>query len=118
MDIRSRKQGRVTVVELEGPMNLHSMRWLSDSLEEWVARAELNLVFSLADVTLISSSGLGVLIQFSQSLKQYNGNLALAALRQGGKEVMAITKLDSLFQIFDTVDEAVQALEAIQTTND
>lgn len=88
-------------------MNLNSMRWLQDTLDERVAAGELTLVFSLRDVTLISSSGLGALIQFSQEFKSHSGRLALAALHQTGKEVMAITKLDMLFQIFDTVDEAV-----------
>jgi anti-sigma B factor antagonist len=110
MDILSHQIGPVTVIELEGPMNLNSMRWLQDSLEDRVASGELRLVFSLRDVTLISSSGLGALIQFSQDFKHRKGRLALAALHQTGKEVMAITKLDTLFAIYDTVDDAVASL--------
>lgn len=93
-------------------MNLKSMRWLHDSLEEWVAAGKLRLVLSLRDVTLISSSGLGTLIQFSQDFKSRSGRLALAALHQTGKEVMAITKLDTLFQIYDTVEEAVESMHS------
>ena len=93
-------------------MNLNSMRWLQDSLEEWLAVENPLLVFSLRDVTLISSSGLGALIQFSQDFKNRGGRLALAALHQTGKEVMAITKLDTLFEIYDSVDEAVEELRS------
>ena len=111
MDKRSHKIGPVTVIELEGPMNLNSMRGLQESIEDRVAKGQLAVVFSLRDVTLISSSGLGALIQFSQEFKKRNGRLALAALHQSGKEVMAITRLDTLFQIYDTVEEAVESLK-------
>jgi anti-sigma B factor antagonist len=112
MNIKSSKIGRVTVLELTGPINLHSMRWLHDALDDFVAEGRLHLVFSLSAVTLISSSGLGALMQFSQEFKRRQGRVALAALRQTGREVMVLTRLDALFQIHDTVDQAVASLNA------
>lgn len=107
MAVSTRQVGGVLVVDLEGPMNLHSLRGLNTHFEGWAKDGLLNLVFNMQDVTLISSSGLGALIGFSQELKKLKGRLVLASMHQSGREVMAITKLDTLFHIYDTVDEAV-----------
>ncbi len=112
MYTRSYDIGPVTVFEMEGDLNLHSLRWLEESLGDFVANGRLRIVLSLGSVALITSSGLSSLIQFSQDFKQREGQIALAEVPQTGRKVLAITRLDSLFSIYDSTAAAAQALAA------
>lgn len=112
MYTRSYDIGSVTVFEMEGDLNLHSLRWLGASLGEWVAGDRLRIVLSLKSVALITSSGLSSLIQFSQDFQQHDGQIALAAVPQAGRKVLAITRLDSLLPVYATPAAAAQALAA------
>ena len=106
-----REVGPVIVVELIGSINIHALRWLNTQFTEWINAGRLFFVFDMNQVTVITSSGIGALIGYSQELKKLGGAMALSSMHQSGKEVKALTKLDSLFKICDTADEAVGFLQ-------
>ena len=57
----------------------------------------------------IDSSGLGVLVSLSKKIREQGGELRLANLNDDLKTLFELTKLDTLFQIADTRDRALQS---------
>ena len=65
-----------------------------------------NVLVDLSQMSLIDSSGLGVLVQVLQKAKSGGGKVLLAALQSGPKIVFDITKVSRVFEIVQTVAEA------------
>ncbi len=76
--------------------------------EEVIAKMSegTNVLFDLGKMVHIDSSGLGVLVQILQKAKAGGGKVVLAALQQGPKIVFDITKVNRVFEIVPTVDDA------------
>ena len=68
------------------------------------------MVTDLGKVDLISSAGVGALVGGAKTLREASGDLKLANLSERTHNVLVvITRLGSVFNIFDTVDEAVKS---------
>lgn len=65
-----------------------------------------NVLFDLAKMAHIDSSGLGVLVQVLQKAKAGGGKVVLAALQPGPKIVFDITKVSRVFEIVPTPADA------------
>jgi anti-sigma B factor antagonist len=68
------------------------------------------LVLNLADVSYIDSGGLGTLVAMYASAQHSGGHIALAGLTGKLRDVLQITKLVTVFEIFATVEEAASHL--------
>ncbi len=72
-----------------------------------------NVVLDLSHTTLMDSSGIGVLIESAEELRDEGGDLRLAELEKKLRNLFLMTRLlGEVFQIFDTVDEAVESFSA------
>ena len=67
------------------------------------------VVVDLTKVTYLDSSGLAVLIEGMQNVQEYGGKFAVAGLQESVKHIFDIARLDQVFRIFPTVDEALSA---------
>lgn len=70
-------------------------------------RATPKLLIDFANVDHLSSAALGMLINVNSRVKAKNGYLRLANIRPTIRDVFVITKLDKLFKILGTRDEAL-----------
>ena len=66
----------------------------------------MNVLFDLSKMIHIDSSGLGMLVQVLQKVKAGGGKVVLAALQPGPKIVFDITKVNRVFEIVPTVEDA------------
>jgi anti-sigma B factor antagonist len=82
-----------------------------EGLLAYVRSGNKSVVLDLSEVTFIDSSGLGALIG---SLKAVgNGSeLALCSARDGVMSMLKLTRMDKVFQIFATPEEAASALSS------
>jgi anti-sigma B factor antagonist len=88
-----------------GPLSSKFSHTLYDHLD----KGEKNIVIDLGDVTYVNSSGLGILISGLTSMKKNGGDLKLANLNSKIEGLLSITKLNQIFQQFNTVEEAVKS---------
>src|ERR1700733_14149220 len=82
---------------------------LRDSLKEALNKTS-KLVLNLSDVTYIDSGGLGTLVGVYSSARKAGADIKLTGLGQRLRDVLQITKLATVFQVFDTEQEALAAL--------
>jgi anti-sigma B factor antagonist len=69
------------------------------------------IVLDLGDVTYIDSGGLGTLVGLYASARKIGGDIKLARLGRRAQEVLQITKLVTLFEVFDKAEDAVASFK-------
>ena len=80
---------------------------LHDRLQNLKAAGRRNVVVDLDGVRFMNSSGLGMLIGALTTMRNAGGDLRLARVGQRVQSLLMITKLATVFQHYDSVDDAV-----------
>jgi anti-sigma B factor antagonist len=110
LNISTRAADGVTILDLDGSIQLGtSSSQLHQALKTQVDDGERNILINLAKVTSIDSSGLGSLIAGYATLEKNDGTLKLCNLSTRVIELMTITKLFTVFDIFDSEAEAIES---------
>lgn len=84
---------------------------LTDAFNECMEDGSLHFIMDLTDLKHINSSGLGVLITLLTKARKKDGELFLVNPSDFIRNLMLITKLNSIFTIFDSVEAASEAFE-------
>lgn len=69
------------------------------------------LIINMSAVEAIDSSGLGALLLANRQLSEHAIPIVLVGVREFVRSLMSMTKIDEVFDFFDTVDEAIAAIE-------
>jgi anti-sigma B factor antagonist len=110
LKISTRENGGVIVVDLAGRIALgETSANLHQTLKNLVNDGKGQILLNLADVTTIDSSGLGTLVAGYTSVETNGGQLKLANLSDRTSELMTITKLYTVFEIFDNERAAINS---------
>jgi anti-sigma B factor antagonist len=107
-----RDHGDVRVIRLSGKITIGSgdvkIRELIDSA---LAEGRKNIVFDLAGVTSIDSSGIGELVACYTSVTKQDGHLKLLRMSPKINDIMQVTQLITVFDVFDDEQEALASFE-------
>lgn len=110
MKIKTTEKYGAVVIELKGNvMGGDDTKDFNDLLHKLVADGKLNIIVDLSDVKFMNSSGLGMLIGGLTTMKKSNGSLKLANVSDKIESLLIITKLITIFESYETVDEAVNS---------
>ncbi len=108
--ISQREREGIALVDLDGRLQLgepaSSMR---SYLEQLSASGQNRVVLNLAEVAYIDSTGLGTLVVIANQLKQAGGAMKLVNLNRRNIELMIMTKLSTVFEIFNDETDAVNS---------
>ncbi|HEV2863098.1 MAG TPA: STAS domain-containing protein [Pyrinomonadaceae bacterium] len=108
--IKERRFGAVTVLDLDGELRRGESRAvLRDAIARLSEEGRNQIILNLAGLSAIDASGLGELLQSHVELKQDGGQLKLLYPARALREMMSITKLDNVFDTFESESEAVAA---------
>jgi anti-sigma B factor antagonist len=114
MTIRERAVGPVVILELQGRLVLYEGETtLREKVDELVQRNQLHLIVNLKEVTYIDSAGVGVLVGKYLSVRRKGGDMKLLHLSRRSHRVMTITRLLTVFEAFDSEEEAVRSFAPI-----
>lgn len=101
------KSGDVTLVDVDGQLIVGNRQELKQRVLEELERGERKFVVDFSNTGYIDSSGLGVLVSLSKKIREQGGELRLSSLNEDLRTLFELTKLDTLFKIADTRDEAL-----------
>ena len=93
-----------------GEIDLHSTQSVQEQIEPFLSAAQPRLLVDLSEVTYLDSSALALLIEAMQRAQAAGGVFALCGLRESIRHVFAIARLDHVFQIFPTREEALASM--------
>ena len=108
MDIKERVIGGVSILDLSGKIVLgEGDMQIKDRIRDLLADGQKRILLNLADVNYIDSAGLGALISSYTTTRRDGGNLKLVNLTKRIQDLLAITKLITVFDTFEDEKEAV-----------
>jgi len=103
----------VSVLRLDGRIVLgEESNSLRERLKSLVAEGKKKIVLNMAKVTYIDSAGLGTLVAAHVSAKTQGASVRLCHLGQNFHEVLQMTKLLTVFDVYDTEAAAVSSFQS------
>lgn len=108
MDIDVRSQGNVKVIKLRGRLTLgESVDRMNQTVSDMFNAGDSCLVVDLADISMVDSSGIGLLVRCLTNAKQRAGSLKLLHPSKFAVQTLRMTGLLNLFEVFDDEQQAV-----------
>lgn len=113
MTIEERQAGEVTILALAGKLTLgEGERLLKDRISSVVRGGPRQLLLDLSEVPYVDSAGLGELVRTYTAVNRNGGQLKLLGLAKRIKDLFALTKLLTVFEIFETEQEALDSFSS------
>lgn len=105
VNVNTRTNGDITIVDLAGRITLgEGSVVLREKVKELSAAGSKKILLNLGEVNYIDSSGIGELVSAFTSVSNAGGSLKLLNLTKRVQDLLQITKLYTVFEVFD--DEA------------
>jgi len=112
MAIKEQMQGDVAVIELKGKlMGGPETSGIHTKVKELVNNDVKKVVIDLGKVTWMNSTGLGALMGSMTTLRNAGGDLKLARVTEKVNSLFMITKLITIFDTLDNVEDAIKAFK-------
>jgi anti-sigma B factor antagonist len=106
--IASREVDGVTVLDLSGRITLgEGSVQLRDSIRDMIGKGQQRILLDLGDVNYIDSSGLGELVSAYTSARNQGATLKLLNLTKKVHDLLQLTKLYTVFDIYDDEAKAI-----------
>ena len=110
MEIQRREREGITILDLKGRLAVgESCTMLRESINEQIALGNKQIILNLQHIDYIDSTGLGSMVICYTTLQKTGGGMKLENLNRRNLELMLLTKLSTIFQIFPDEQEAVNA---------
>lgn len=107
MNINFNQHGDTKVLEVSGEIDMYTSPGLRQELMALVRKKATPIVVCLRDVSYIDSSGIATFVEALKDMIAYKGALKLVDLSERVKEIFTFSKLDKVFDICDTLDDAL-----------
>lgn len=108
MKIESRTVGEVTILDCSGKITLgEGTMTVRNTVREVLKNGGKKIILNLGDVSYIDSSGIGELVSTYTTVVNQGGKLKLLNLTKKIHELLQITKLLTVFQVFEDENAAI-----------
>lgn len=104
-----RDAGSATVVDIGGKITLgEGSALLRKTIRQLLEEKRMKILLNLADVDYIDSSGIGELVSAYTAVKNRNGELKLLNLTKKVHDLLQLTKLFTVFEVYTDEDTALR----------
>ncbi|MGI9055894.1 MAG: STAS domain-containing protein [Pyrinomonadaceae bacterium] len=112
LNISERQAGDVTILDLSGKITIgEGSVALRTTIRRLLGEGKNKILLNLASVGYIDSSGIGELVSSFTAVNKESGQLKLLKLTQKIQDLLAITKLLTVFDVFDDEGEALASYD-------
>ena len=112
MEIVEQRVGDVTILRLKGRLELDDGDVILRShVDGLVQQGRVNVVLDMTDVTRMDSAGIGMLVGKYMTVKNRGGMLRLLHLTDRTSRLLHVTRLETVFEIFEHEDAALKAFQ-------
>lgn len=108
MSLHITHTGNVVIVEIEGQLIVSNRQELKQRVLDEADAGARKFLVDFTRTGYIDSAGLGVLVSLAKRLRELGGDLRLANLNDDLQTLFELTKLDTLFQIADNRERALE----------
>ena len=103
--VQTRTQGRWTVVEVQGELDLHTSPPLREHVLQLIDGGTDRIALDMTKVEFMDSSSLGALVMCLKRMRERDGRLVLAGVTGTPMKVLNLTGLDRVFELAPSVAE-------------
>ena len=108
LNITERQSGDVIILDREGRVTIgEGSVALRNEIRRLVGEGRKNIVLNLGQVGYLDSSGIGEIVSSFTAVGKEGGTLKLLNLTKKIQDLLAITKLITVFEVFEDESEAV-----------
>lgn len=108
--LTTRQVGDVTVIDANGRITLgEGASTFRDTVRDLAASGHKKMLLNLGEVSYIDSSGIGELVSGFTTATNHGGQLKLLGLNKRVKDLLQITKLYTVFEVFDDEAAAIRS---------
>ena len=104
---QTKDKSGVAVVQVEGQLIVGNRQELKDLVQAALDKGERRILIDFSRTGYIDSSGLGALVSVSRKIREAGGELRLSGLNEDLRSLFELTKLDTLFAIAETPQQAL-----------
>jgi anti-sigma B factor antagonist len=110
--LNPRRLDDVVILDLSGRITMgEGTRVIRDHIQKLLNAGDRKFLLNLADVTYIDSSGLGELVTSFTTVRNQEGQLKLLNLTKRVQDLLQITKLLTVFEVFNSEAEALKSMK-------
>ena len=109
LEIQRRDKEGIAILDIKGRLVVGGATLLREKVNEEVVNNHNQIILNLKEVDYIDSTGLGTMVICYTTLQKSGGGLKLVYLNRRNIELMLLTKLSTVFQIFGEEQEAVNS---------
>ncbi|HEY1757534.1 MAG TPA: STAS domain-containing protein [Bryobacteraceae bacterium] len=109
LDISESIREGVVILALKGRLTSGESTTIREKVDQAIAAGHLNVIFDLTHVDYVDSTGLGGMVICYTTLKRHGGALKLVNPNKRNVELLALTKLHTIFEVFVEVQDAVNS---------
>jgi anti-sigma B factor antagonist len=110
LDIQEREREGVVILDLNGRLTVgQAATVLRDRIASLMNAGKNQAIINLEDVDYIDSTGLGTLVMCFRSLQTVKGGLKLLNLNKRNLELLLLTKLSTVFELFNDEQDAINS---------
>lgn len=102
-------QNGLATVRLPTRVDVTNTHTFVDTLQSELDVDHLHIILNFEETQAIDSTALGALVQVYKTLRAREGTLSLCHVGSGVKRVLAITRVDRIFKIYDNLSSALKA---------
>lgn len=108
--LSTRQVGDVTVIDAVGRITLgEGASTFRDTIKDLASKGNQKVLLNLSEVSYIDSSGIGELVSGFTTITNHGGQLKLIGLTKRVKDLLQITKLYTVFEVYDDEATAVRS---------
>jgi anti-sigma B factor antagonist len=110
LEIAEREREGITLFDMKGRLTAgEEVSSFRTAFERLVSNPEPRLILNLLHLEYIDSTGLGAMVMCSTQLKNAQGVAKLVHLNRRNMELLVLTKIDTIFEVFDDETDAVNS---------
>ena len=109
LEIHESVRENIGILTLQGRLTVGESNSVREKINEVAEKGHINVILDLTHVEYVDSTGLGTLVICYTSLKRQGGALKLVNPNKRNVELLLLTKLHTIFQVFNEVQDAVNS---------
>jgi anti-sigma B factor antagonist len=111
LETSTRELDNHKVLDVSGEIDVYTAPQFKEAVNQVINDGQLNLIINMAGVTYMDSSGFGTLLSATKRLRPEGGNVNLVACNSAIDRMLRITRLNTVFGTFATIEEAMAAIK-------
>ncbi len=112
--VQVRRVNDIAIVDCSGEVDLHSSPRLREALARELGGSMDSVLVNMTDVAYVDSSGIATLLEGLQLSKKNEKRFGLYGLRKNARSVLGLARLDKVFVIWESEQEAVEKIPSTQ----